>query len=135
MIVRAVEPTVSAASRLGAGGSVRSAAGSDAVQTFVLTGEFDLTNVDALEAAISDAIDAGARDFVVDLSGVSFLDAGTFNALVLARKRAARRNGEFVLVRPPALVWRIFVLTGLAALFPTFALLDAALRYFSSARN
>jgi anti-sigma B factor antagonist len=98
-------------------------------QTLKLAGEFDLSNNHELEQAISEAIDAGTRDFIIDLSDVTFLDGTTLNTLVLARKRCARRNGTLVLVRPPAPVWRVFVLTGMSRAFATYASRDAAEQY------
>jgi anti-sigma B factor antagonist len=95
-------------------------------RTLKLAGEFDLSNNHELEQAISEAIDAGTRHFIIDLSGVTFLDGTTLNTLVLARKRCARRNGRLVLVRPPAPVWRVFVLTGMSRAFATYASQEAA---------
>jgi anti-anti-sigma factor len=103
------------------------------VGTLKLAGEFDLSNNHELEQALAGAIDGGTRDFIVDLSGVTFLDGTMLNTLVFARKRSARRNGRLVLVRPPSAVWRVFVVTGMSRAFATFASLEAAEQYLHAA--
>jgi anti-sigma B factor antagonist len=100
-------------------------------KTLRLTGEFDLSNNHELEHALTAAIGAGARDLIVDLRDVSFLDGTTVNTLVLARKRSARRNGQIVLVRPPSPVWRVFVLTGMSRAFAAFDSPESAARYLA----
>src|SRR5204863_5058688 len=58
--------------------------GANPVRTLKLSGEFDLSNSRQLSTAISDTVDAGIPDLVVDLSEVSFLDATTLHTLVRA---------------------------------------------------
>ena len=111
------------------------AAGAEAINTLELVGDFDMAIAHELDRAIADEIDAGGRHFVIDLRAVTFLGGSALNALVRGRKRALRRNGQLVLVRPPARIWRLFVLTRLCEAFPAFASPDAALQYLSSARN
>lgn len=100
-------------------------------RTLRLAGEFDLSNNHELERTLTAAIDAGSHDLIVDLREVTFLDGTTLNTLVLARKRAARRNGRLVLVRPRSPVWRVFVLTGMSRAFSTFDSPQAAARHLA----
>jgi anti-anti-sigma factor len=101
------------------------------VQIIELDGEFDLANVQQLDRAVEQGIDSGARDFIADLHNVEFLDATAIHALLRGWKRAARRNGRFVLVDPPAPIWRVFVLIGVARPFTTFGTREEALRYLA----
>jgi anti-anti-sigma factor len=101
------------------------------VEIIALEGEFDLSNVRQLERAIEQGIDAGARDFIADLSRVDFLDGRSVHALLDGWKRAARRNGRFVLVDPPVRIWRVLVLIGVARTFATFSSRGEALAYFA----
>jgi anti-anti-sigma factor len=101
------------------------------VEIIALEGEFDLSNVRQLEHAIEQGIDAGACDFIADLSEVDFLDGTSVHALLDGWKRAARRNGRFVLVNPPARIWRVLVLIGVSRTFATFASRREALAYFA----
>jgi anti-sigma B factor antagonist len=102
------------------------------VEIIALEGEFDLANVRQLEHAIEQGIDAGARDFIADLSEVEFLDGRSVHALLDGWKRAARRNGRFVLVDPPARIRRVLILIGVSRTFATFASRKEALAYFAS---
>jgi anti-anti-sigma factor len=68
---------------------------------FQLTGEFDLSNAWKVEDALLDAIRHDDRDIVVDLTGVTFMDAQLVRALVKARAAAIRADVAFVVV-PPA---------------------------------
>ena len=91
------------------------------IQIVALAGEFDISNAREIERAIEHGITAGARSFIADLSEVEFLDGGAVHALVDGWKRAARRNGRFVLVNPPARIWRVVILIGVSRTFRTFA--------------
>ena len=103
--------------------------GRDAVGVLELSGDFDIANAVRIDEAVSKAVGAGVRDFAVDLTRVSFFDAAALNALLLARKRSARRNGRLVLVRPGPMVWRVFSVTGLSHTFQAFASAREALDY------
>jgi anti-anti-sigma factor len=101
------------------------------VEIIALQGEFDLSNVRQLKHAIEQGMDAGACDFIADLSEVDFLDGTSVRALLDGWKYAARRNGRFVLVNPPARIWHVFEVIGLARTFARFASRQEALAYFA----
>ena len=103
------------------------------IQIVALAGEFDISNVREIERAIEHGITAGARSFIADLSEVEFLDGRAVHALVDGWKRAARRNGRFVLVNPPARIWRVVILIGVSRTFRTFASRQDALGYLAEA--
>jgi anti-sigma B factor antagonist len=102
------------------------------VEIIALEGEFDLSNVGQVQRAIDQGIDAGASDFIADLSKVDFIDGRSVKALLDGWKRATRRNGRFVLVHPPARIWRVLVLIGVSRTFATFATQQEALAYLSA---
>jgi anti-sigma B factor antagonist len=117
-------------------GIVRATYDTDArAHVISLRGEFDLSTVDRLELAIDQAIQAGARDFVVDLSEVEFLDATTVHALLSGWKRVTGNNGRFVLVNPPDRIWRLFVLIGRSRTFATFPSREEALSHVARDRR
>ena len=64
--------------------------------------------------------------FVVDLTRTQFCDTSGLHALVGAHKRA-RAGGDMLLVAPGAGVLRIFAITGLDQVFPSYASLEEAL--------
>ena len=106
-----------------------------AVQILALEVEFDMATASQIDLAVDQGIDAGAHDFVADLSEVAFVDGTAVHALLRGWKRAARLNGRFVLVNPPERVWRVFVLIGLGPTFATFASRQRALTYLKGRRG
>ena len=71
-------------------------------------GELDLATSDRLQAAL-DAVDASTPVIVLDLSGVSFLDASGLRVLIEAKRTLGDR---LTLLPGPPAVQRLFALTG-----------------------
>jgi stage II sporulation protein AA (anti-sigma F factor antagonist) len=93
-----------------------------------LDGEFDMSNCAEVERRLSDAaLGREPPDIVVDLRGVSFLDSTVLELLLRELKKANERGSGFALIRPNALVWRVFVLTGVSERFVTYSSLREAL--------
>jgi anti-sigma B factor antagonist len=89
--------------------------------------EIDITNADGLRAALLEAAAHGHGSFVVDMSRTQFCDTAGLHALVGAHKRALAAGGEVRLVIPGAAVQRIFAITGLNHVIPSFATRQEAL--------
>jgi len=93
-----------------------------------LDGEFDMANCGEVERCLSDAaLGREPPDILVDLRGVSFLDGTLLHLLLRGLSKANERGTGFALIRPNALVWRVFVLTGLSERFVTYSSLREAL--------
>jgi len=90
--------------------------------------EIDITNADGLRAALLEAFERGQGMLVVDMSRTQFCDTAGLHALVGAHKRALSQGGEVRLVISGAAVQRIFALTGLDQVVPSFTSLREALR-------
>jgi anti-anti-sigma factor len=97
----------------------------NSTEVITLDGEFDLSNVPEVEQRLSDAFDRA--DILVDLRGVQFLDMAVLQVLVRGVAQARDRGTRFGLVRPHALVWRVFVLTGLSERFANYSSIQEAL--------
>ena len=97
--------------------------------------EIDITNAAGLRAALLTAAGAGAggseadehRTFVVDMTRTRFCDSAGIAALVGAHKRAQDEGGRVLLAVSGAAVPRIFELTGIDRIIPSFTSLDEAL--------
>jgi anti-sigma B factor antagonist len=89
--------------------------------------EIDITNADGLRAALLESAGHGTGTLVVDMTRTRFCDTAGLHALVAARKRALAEGGEVALVIPGAAVQRIFAITGLDHVFPTYMSRDEAL--------
>src|SRR3954452_13614262 len=61
---------------------------------FTLDGDVDLTSGQAVREAVCEALDEGARDIVLDLSGVTFLDSTGLNSLLNTARDVDRRGAK-----------------------------------------
>ena len=66
----------------------------DATARLALDGDVDLSSGQAVRDAVCEALDAGARDIQLDLSGVSFLDSTGLNALLNTARDVDRRGAK-----------------------------------------
>lgn len=90
------------------------------------SGELDIATIGEVRAAIA-ASPATVDHLVLDLSGVSFIDTSGMS-LVLEQHQAAEAAGRrYTLVRGPALVERVFEVSGLQARLPFAETLTDAL--------
>lgn len=78
----------------------------------VLRGEVDLFTAHDLRRAGSEALDAGARRIVVDLTEVSFLDSTGLGALIGIAKRVRPAGGEVAIVNVDETITGTFSITG-----------------------
>jgi anti-sigma B factor antagonist len=92
--------------------------------------EIDITIAAELQAALLDASGSeagGHRTFVVDMTRTRFCDSAGIAALVGAHKRAQAEGGRVLLAVSGAAVPRIFELTGIDRIIPSFTSLEEAL--------
>jgi anti-sigma B factor antagonist len=81
--------------------------------TVRLHGEVDVMVVDQVRVALTDALAAGPRSMVIDLSDLSFIDSTGLGALVFGFQRARDAGVAFRLAHPTSGVRQILVLSGL----------------------
>lgn len=89
--------------------------------------EIDITNTEALRSALLKAAADGSRVVVVDMSRTQFCDSSGLHALLTAHKRAGEEGREVLLVLGHPTVRRVFEITGIDRLIPTFPSLPEAL--------
>lgn len=88
------------------------------VASIMLKGEFDVANVDELQANAQQALArASVTHIVVDLEQVTFMDATALGALIGLREDAARGSLSLALSNVPARVRRLLEITELDTLF------------------
>ncbi len=78
----------------------------------VLSGEADVTSAGRLGEFLTAHLSGGAREVVVDVSGLRFADSASVRVLVLAGKTLRERGGTLVLLRPQPPVARVLELMG-----------------------
>lgn len=84
----------------------------------------------ALREAVSEALEAGARNILVDLGGVSTIDSSGIGELVSAFTSVSNRGGKLKLVNLPPKVTDILQITQLITVFEVHDSLDEALASF-----
>ena len=89
-------------------------------------GEVDVYTAPRLRERLIELVDGGARDVVVDLGRVDFLDSTGLGVLAGARKRLRAADGTFGLVCSKEPLLKIFRITALDQVFPIFPSVEAA---------
>jgi anti-sigma B factor antagonist len=93
-----------------------------------VAGEIDIFTAPDLRAAVVAAIDGGARELVIDLSDVHFLDSTALGVLIGTLKRLRTLGGRLVIVNNEPTTARTFEITGLDQTLSITATRDEALR-------
>lgn len=90
------------------------------------------TRIDILDSTdfkskFNDYLSQGYRQFILNLSNVTFIDSAGLGALISAGKLIVKHNGQLVLCEVSASLGKIFSLVRLDLLFPQFADEQAAI--------
>ncbi|MGK5553309.1 STAS domain-containing protein [Actinomadura kijaniata] len=91
-----------------------------------VTGEVDLDTAPALRTALHGAIAAAPAGIIVDVRGLTFIDASGLNALAVAANRSAHLPDRLKLAAPPPRLNALLEVTGLSdhlPVHPTYPLL------------
>ncbi|MFM9693840.1 STAS domain-containing protein [Streptomyces europaeiscabiei] len=92
-----------------------------------VSGEVDVYSVGKLKSALSDCLNHGRHQLVLDIDGIEFLDSTGLGPMMGALAAARRRGGFMLLVCSTEKILKIFRLTGLWKVVPIHASLDDAL--------
>ena len=94
----------------------------DGTTALAVSGEVTFSNVTDFDRALGQALDDGALNLVVDLTGVTFIDSSGLSSLLSASARTRGRGGAVALVvaqdEPPS-IFRFRGVDRLLALYPT----------------
>ena len=93
-----------------------------------LEGELDLGRAPSLKWALVDAVDAGYKQLVVDLTAVRFMDSTALSVLV-GVNRSLHVGARMAIVCVNANVLKIFELSGMDGAFAIYPTLDQALAH------
>ena len=80
-------------------------------------GELDLHTIGRLRDKLADVVERGAQHVLVDLTGVSFMDATALGVLLGAAKALRSSGGQMVLVADDPRITRVIEITGLTQVF------------------
>lgn len=95
--------------------------------------EIDISNTPELHSALLEAAAAanGARTLVADMTRTRFCDSAGVHTLLTAHKRAQAEGSELLLVVSNAALLRVFAITGIDRVVPSFTSLHDALEHTS----
>lgn len=83
--------------------------------------ELDLGSVPRLEAAVSEALQAGSGHLVLDLSRLTFVDSSGLRLFLVLCRRAQSEGWQLTLTRPSEPVSTLFEITGAGPSLPLVA--------------
>jgi anti-sigma B factor antagonist len=81
-----------------------------------------------LKDAVADVVRRGARDVLLDLSGVRYIDSTRLGELIAAHVTVSRLGGRLKLVATPARVLELLTMAGLDGVFERYDTADDAAR-------
>jgi anti-sigma B factor antagonist len=91
-----------------------------------VSGEVDVYSAPRLREKLVELVTQGARQLVVDLEGVDFLDSTGLGVLVGGLKRVRSNGGDMTLVCTQPRILKVFEITGLTSVFHIGESLDEA---------
>ena len=83
--------------------------------TIFLSGEVDVSSAQMLEEAIVDACSAGAREIVLDMGGVEFMDSTGLRAILHGKTLCEEQNRDYRLTPAQHPVEQTLAVTGVRA--------------------
>ncbi len=83
-------------------------------------GRVDSLNADELGTSLSNAIDEGNTNIVLDLSQVSYMSSAGLRELVSAFKKVRRVSGDLRIAQPSTRVQEVLEMAGLDTIFQIF---------------
>jgi len=97
---------------------------------FIREDRLDANNSEELKAELRRLFDGGAKDLVIDLKEVLFIDSSGLGVLVSGYKNSATLHGSFKLSSLQFQVKSMFELTRLHRVFDIFTTVDDALQSY-----
>jgi anti-sigma B factor antagonist len=91
-----------------------------------IDGEIDVYTAPRLKESLTEQIEAGCTNVVVDLEKVGFIDSSGLGVLVGGLRRVKERSGSIRLVCTRENVLKIFRITGLDKVFPILGTVEEA---------
>lgn len=88
----------------------------------VLSGRLVLgRELENLDTTVRSLLDQGDRRFVLDATGLEYLDSAAVGALVASLSNVKKAGGELRLAGASPRIMRVFQITGVDKLIPSFA--------------
>lgn len=85
-----------------------------------LEGEVDVYTAPQLKQQVIGVLESGAKELIVDLTRVDYLDSTALGVLIGGLKRMREVDGNMMLICPSPRIRRVFEITGLDKIFDIF---------------
>ena len=85
-----------------------------------VSGRIDSSNAGDFEGAISNQMEAGTINFVIDLAEVTYMSSAGMRVLLERMKQIDKSGGKLVLAAPSARVREVIDLAGLETVFAIY---------------
>ena len=89
-------------------------------------GEVDNMTAPKVIDAVNDALAIGGTQFVIDLSGVTFIDSSGLRSIIVSNKRIKEHNGALRVVIATSRISKVFRITGLDKVYDVFTTVEEA---------
>jgi anti-anti-sigma factor len=84
----------------------------------MLSGELDAHAATFFDEAVDKVVASGAKQLVVDVASLTFIDSSGLRSLIRAKRKMGDRSDSVVLRDPQAATSRLLEITGLVDQFP-----------------
>lgn len=85
-----------------------------------LEGEVDVYTAPQLKQQVIGVLESGAKELIVDLTKVDYLDSTALGVLIGGLKRMREADGNMTLICPSPRIRRVFEITGLDKIFDIY---------------
>ena len=100
------------------------------VRLLSVNGRVDSMNANQLGDALSQEIDGGYVQLVIDLSNVEYMSSAGLREIVTALKKVKRASGDLRIAQPSDRVREVLEMAGLDTIFRIFPTSDDALNSY-----
>ncbi|MBI2264755.1 MAG: STAS domain-containing protein [Armatimonadetes bacterium] len=100
------------------------------IHTVAVTGEIDVYTSPKLKEHITELIEKGHYNLVINLEGVRYIDSTGLGVLIGALKKVRDHNGSINLICTNPQIKKIFNITGLVKIFGIFKAEEEAVKAF-----
>ncbi|HNV69123.1 MAG TPA: STAS domain-containing protein [Candidatus Ozemobacteraceae bacterium] len=100
------------------------------VNILVITGRLDSTNSESFETLLTNLINAGTSQILIDGTQMAYISSAGLRILLMIAKQLNRTRGRIVLCGLNESVKKVFDLTGLTGIFPLCATREEGLKSF-----
>ena len=98
----------------------------DGVVVLSLSGRLNMVSAVTLRQTIGSLVQDGSSRFVVDLSGISFMDSSGLGALISGLKSARQAGGDLRIAAPTEQVQLVLQLTNMERVLTPYASAESA---------